>query len=224
MSEGFVTVTQVTELEKRGRVGRREPFVPDRAWIEAFEAQYGGELYERMKRFALSKSRVLRHYGQVVDEYFAEELVADVIDDTLRGEITWDPARVDLKKHVLDTIQYRIRDACKHADQFRPVSLDDEVIENEAGEALADAAIINEDRARMAAALTATLDALRALASDDPEVVRLIDAYRGGATEKSELLSVTGLTTLQYKAARERLHTLLNQLPDHLRTDAMRIR
>ena len=38
------------------------------------------------------------------------------------------------------------------------------------------------------------------------------------ASDRAALMSATGLTRLQYKAARERLGTLIQQLPDHLRT------
>jgi hypothetical protein len=207
--------------QRRGRAAR-QPVTRSEQWEQAFEEQLlAPNFLERMRAFARGRARLVSRYRKV-DEYYASELVQDVLDDTWEGVLTWDPARVDLEKHVMDSIQSRSRHDCLHAKRFHHESLDNEgsqaLVEIQLGEEQAR----REEREALRRVSDAIMAALRSLAADDPEVLLLVDAYEQHAIKKVDVLEVTGLTSAQYKAARERLRRLRDHLPQHLYISASR--
>jgi hypothetical protein len=208
-------------IAKWGAEGK-PPFVPTEEWIEAFERQLDDSLYDAAWRYA---GRRAAFVGRVrkIDEGYAQGLVADIIEDTLAGVISWDPERVELRKFVLDAIKSRTRHDYLRARRQRHFSLDD------GGMAALDrvAALEHEtepEKAERLQAVDATIAAVRTAAADAPDVLRLLDAYENGAETRAEVLQMTGLTKLQYDAARKRLDRILEDLPAQLAAQTRRTR
>jgi len=63
---------------------------------------------------------------------------------------------------------------------------------------------------------------LRSLATsrDDALLLRVLDVYADGATERRDVAAELGITERQYDNARDRLERLITRIPDELRTDA----
>ncbi len=213
----------MTALQKRGD-GAGPPFVPSEEWIEAFTRQMSERsFYDAMWRSAERRGRMISHVRKIDPEAYALDLVQDIIDDTLEGKIAWDPARVSLRKHVRDAIKSRSRHEYRRAFKRRHASLD------EGGEAMLDelAAISHENDAEKAERMRfaiSVVEAIRARASGDPEVLLLLDALERGAHSRAEVLQLVVLTKLQYDAARKRLDRLIEELPNQLITGAQRTR
>lgn len=199
--------------------GRRDEtqFVPTEDWIVAFEVQFSERDFgEYAKRYARSRARLVAHAGRNVDELYARELVQDVLDDTLEGVLAWDPARVSLKKHVLDAIKSRTRHDYVQALRFKHESFDTNV---PSATLLAAETALGEqqvEQAQLVEAAAAVVDALRSIAAQDPDVLVLIDAYSQDATKKIDVMRVTGFSSKRYEAARKRMRRLVRQLPEEL--------
>lgn len=104
--------------------GGAVPFVPCEEWIEAFEAQASTELYSRLKRFARTRAGMVAHGGQVVDEFYVNELVQDALDDTFGGVLRWEPDRGSLENFLIAAIHSRTRHDYAHAVNFPHERLD----------------------------------------------------------------------------------------------------
>ena len=214
MSQGGAIVTSIMTARKRSG---REPVVRDAKWIAELERQLmAREFGERMLVFARStKVRFAKAY--ILDEFSVSQLVQDVIDDTFLGKVTWDPTRVDLAKHVMDTIFYRTRLRRKRSRQFPEVCLDafedDDPLQSEAAEQH-DVHSAEQEALRREA--DERLAAYRELAAGDRELLLLIDSYRQRIIERADVLRFTGLSERQYDAARERFRRHTDRLPQHL--------
>jgi hypothetical protein len=203
-------------MTARRRSGR-EPVVRDAKWAVEFERQLTAkEFGERMRVFA--RSRQLR-LGRcfVLDELSVSQMVQDAIDDTFLGKVTWDPARVDLAKHIMDVIRDRTRKRYRRRQRFHDESLDacgeHHPLQAEAA-AYHDAPGEEEEALRTNADMR--LAAYREPAAGDRELLLLIDSYTQRITEKVDVLRATGLSARQYNAARERLRRLTDHLSQHL--------
>ena len=201
-----------------GPSGANAPaFMRSAEWLDIYLAQRTPELVEAAIKFATGQARrvgVVRH----VDDAYVDDLVEDVLDDTLTGKLTWDPERVALKKHVFDAIQSRARHAYHHALKFKPVRLDSPGVMRAAEAALHD----EREHARAVSRVTAAvLDALRELADDDHEVCLILGALSQLVTKRFDILKHTKLTAKQYDAARKRMRRLTEQLPANLRNAAL---
>ncbi len=196
----------------------REPVVRDAAWVAELERQLEVKGFgEQMHAFARSQARRLgRNF--IVDDFSAWELVQDVISDTFRGRISWDPKFVDLAKHVKDTIHSRIRHRHVRGEKFRAVRLDG------GGLKLLEAQTVARTEAEAAECeayenkAAEMLAAYRRLAADDPELLRLLECYAERIIDKADVLQASGLSSRQYNSARERLRRLHDRLPTHLQT------
>lgn len=209
--------------QKRGR-GAEPPGPPTDEWLEAFEDQLSAkDFMESMRVYARGQAKKVACYRKV-DEYYASELVQNVLDETFRRKLTWDPARRDLAQHVMDAVRWRARNDYLRAKRYRHASLDPDEpgtfadVEAE----LAAQQTRREEHEACRRTTDAILAALRVLAADDPEVLLLIDAYEEQAIKKVDVVQVSGLTSRQYKAARQRLFRLRDQLPKHLLSSASR--
>jgi hypothetical protein len=190
-----------------------DSFVPTKDWLDAYLKQATAELIEFAKRYAGVQSRkvkLVRH----VDESYAEELVVDVLGDTLLGVIAWSPERVSLKKHVLDAIKSRTRHDYVRALKFRPVRLDEPEV---MAEVELQGLVTAQTDAMVTGVCEAVIDALRDLAKGDEDVLLMLDAMLQLATKKRDVMKVTGMNHKRYDAARKRLHRLTLQLPASLR-------
>jgi len=199
------------------------PFEPSEQWIEAFEAQNTDELRKRAHRFARSRARFVARAGGRVDELYAAELVHDVLTDTLFGVLTWDPAVVSLETHLFGAVRSRTKNDRLRALRFRHQSLD----------ASDSAAVMCEVETSLAAtrstpspeSLTFSAEViaqLRALAGDDVEIHRIVDAVEAGASAPREIMSVGQLSEKSWRKARLRLARVVDELSNHVLLGARR--
>jgi hypothetical protein len=164
---------------------------------------------------------MLESCGALVSSPRAEDLVADAIGDTWQGHLTWNPDELSLVDHVKGAVRSRVRAEWRRAKRFAHVSLDvhesDEDDEratslwSEAEEALGANVATSDASDRIFAGKV--LDRLHGLAAGDTEIEALLDAMRAGATERAELIRMTGMSTRRYESARRRLDRLLMELP-----------
>lgn len=191
------------------------PFVPSEDWIDAFDAQCTESMIKRTLGFAERRFR-----GHSNDDYYAHELVQDALTDTVLGVLHWDPAAKSFELHIRDAIRLRARRDRERARRFPHESIDEFTQDGESRMmAEADAALL--DRAPNASGDTAVLDAerlaeLRQLATDDHDVLGLLDAFAGGETSKVDVMRVAGLSGVAYHNARRRLARLVTQLSTHV--------
>lgn len=205
---------------KRTNIAREaNAFSPSGDWLLSFDAQYRApELRGRLARFARRRAGIVASTGYPVDDYFVEELVQDVVADTLAGVLEWDHAEVSLEKHVMDAIKSRTRHLYVHNTTFKHERLDDLNGRGRAEHERVLSEQADEVAEREAAWLHAS-ETLRALgeATDDIEVLQLVDAFENGICRQADVLEHTGLTREQFRAARKRMRTLVEQLPRALR-------
>lgn len=197
------------------------PFVPSEEWIDAFERQSNAKGFEeKLKRFARMRANMVAHTGRRVDEFYVRELVQDAIDDTLEGVLAWHPERVSLDKHLLDSIKSRTRHDYVQATNFPHHSFDAasaspslmaEIENSLATDGSATAS------AEISSAAERAVTELRRIATNDADVMRLLDAYVAESVKKNDVMRVSSLTSKRYEAARKRLHRLVLQLPTEVR-------
>ena len=192
------------------------PFIPTEEWIEAFELQYNTpEFHERAERYALRRASLVALSGRKIDAYFVTELVQDVIDDTLFGKLAWNPERVTLIGHVCSAIQIS-NEASAPTRKTSPAHEPRRHGARVAGDVHSIASFMADaQRAETAEVTTQMTTALRALASDDADVLLLVDAL-AVETKRVDVLRMTAMTPGRYDAARKRLERYLQQLPDAL--------
>ncbi len=201
--------------------GGSEP-VPDEplhseAWLIAFEeALKEPRFYERLVLYARGRTGYVRIHHNVDDDY-AANLVADIIDDVFEGVLDWNPDRIPLRYFIQREIRSRTRHASERAARRPHDDIDDPRIEDdphfESSEPSAfETAEVRERTERVMAAL-------RARAANDPEVLQLLDAYEQQLTRRAEVIALTNLSLRQYEAARERLTRMTHHLPPELQPD-----
>jgi len=204
--------------------GSEAPFVPSEEWIEAFEAQANDKLYERLKRSAGLRGRMVAHSGRHVDQFYVEELVQDALDDTFMGVLRWEPAQCSLELHLRGAIKSRSRHDFKHASDYRSARLDPD---NDSRGTMVEVerSLAREADARNALATITddVLDQLRTLAGRDQEVVQLVEVYKTRIWKKVDVMTETGWSSKRYEAARKRLIRLVKQLPTEVR-DTLKVR
>jgi adenylate kinase family enzyme len=172
-------------------------------------------MLKKAKRFAVRRARKVHDAGGIVDDYYASELVEDVLGDILEGVLPWNPEHERLADYVKRSIKSRARHDAARALRFQHESLDTSDLEAaHATLAAADAALL---AAREASAATVTLaeDAfgeLVELAAEDVEVMAVLGAFARGATSKADVMLVTQLSDTEYHSARSRLDRLVAKL------------
>lgn len=188
-------------------------FVPPKAWLEAFQAQCSEQLLRRARRFAA------RRPGS--EAYDADELVHDIVLDTLRGVLQWDPSARSLEVHLYEIIRRRARRAVAKGERFPHASVDDvdgeaeSLVMAEADDRLlADAPEATRETVECA---HDTATALKELAAGKPLLLQLLNAFECGETSKEDVMRVTGMSASDYHNARRQLARLVNQLPSELR-------
>lgn len=204
----------------------RASFVPSEAWIDAFEDQCTDAMLKGVRRFAAYRARFLGWNGSSNDAYYAEELAQNAVTDTMLGVLRWDPSVQSLERHLLDAIRLRARRDRAHAERYPHASIDASDSDDESGvlaEAEAslladrpDATAESTERAESAERAAATTANLRAGTADDPLAQRFLDAIEEGATSRSDIMRIAGLTSAEYHNTRRRLARLVAQLPRHL--------
>lgn len=182
----------------------------DAAWIAAFESEATAATLLKVHRYAIRRGRGVARVGGRSDAVYAEELVQDALSDTLAGIVRWEPSKLRLATHLIAVIRSRSRHERDRTVRFchEAVSL---------SLALDTDTTSEQDRILVA---QQALSALRAAASGDREVLKILDAYAAGAVEKAEVLQATGLKSVRYTRARKRLRRKTQQLAPELRAAA----
>ena len=202
------------------------PAPRDEAWRTAYEDQATPALMMRLLPLARRCSQRLATSGRIGGELRAQELIQDVLVDTLGGGLRWDPARKTLETHVMDTIRTRTRDECRQATRYLSVDIPKASdgypgVENmwaesdeEGGEpswamkADGDEGKENPEPPREERSAEQVFRELRELAQGDREVLQLLRSYEYGARTSAEVLAMVSLTTSAYRNARLRLGRL----------------
>jgi hypothetical protein len=195
----------------------RAPFVPSEEWIEAFEAQATDELYQRVKRYARVRARLVAYGGRVVDELYINDLVQDAIGDTFDGVLAWDPERVTLERHLQCAIHSRTRHDYVHALRFRQ-----ERIDTGARKTLAEVEVtLARTRGDPDDSGERVIAELHQLAARDPDVIEMLRLFGDQVIKKDDIVRETGWNTKRYQATRKRMLRLVQQLPNDVREAAL---
>jgi hypothetical protein len=180
--------------------------------IAAFANEATDKLRRQAESFARRRSRVIEYSGGRADAVFVEDLVQDVFTDVLIGDLPWDPDQRSLASRVFFTIKARTQQEWKHTCKFQHRSIDagDDALAGDVENALAGTApVSNPETARF---VTEVVARIRELAADDRHVLALVDAMCAGLVDRADLMSATGITPREYKAARSRLDRILKDL------------
>ena len=200
---------------------------PPESWRKAFEEQATDEMMARLYTYAETRARMIQKAARRKDPLVARELVADAMADTFTGAVTWDPDKASLDAHLCCVIRSKSSHVLRHAKRFRYVSLDDDAnrgdsLEQETSEAMQRDNLSNDEQA-ISVRCRAVIAALRKLAGSDEPVQQILAALEQGATERHEIMKLTGMKSATYHNARRRLARLEEKLPDDVRDDALQV-
>lgn len=194
------------------------PFSPSEEWIDAFKSQCTRKLRLDMKHYAKWRSRSVRraNNGYLEDSY-AEDLVAEILKDTLAGEVTWIPATKSLYQHVEDMVRRRTYHDRKRALRFKHDRIDapKSVTEQSNTRTLVQASLAQDQADETPdAAIHAQqmVSRLRGLAASDKPVLQYLDAIVAGARHAEEIMEHASMTKRTFRNARDRLARLLERL------------
>ena len=197
-------------------VGMKQPaFVPDAAWIAAFEAQVTPAVLLYVRRYATWRAHSVARAGGLGDSFYADELVQNALGDILAGVVHWDPAREPLAERMRDTVRNRSRHDRARATRFRHEMWTENLIASMSEDSISDR---DHDRAAIG---QQALQALRDASQGDREVLKILDAYAAGVVEKVDVLQASGLKPASYTRARKRLRRKTLQLAPELRAAAL---
>ncbi len=176
-----------------------------------------------IRQYAHRRKRYVER-ARKVDDRYADELIANVLADTVIGRIKWDPDRVCLKNHVMDAIQSRSRHDHDHGVKYHHDSIEDRSDEDADLGASATAKFLiatslppESERLEFGDIVSKVFANLQQLAAGDDEVLQLLAAYRRLQLVAGDVLIFTGFSRAKYRAVRKRLMRLLAHLPDELR-------
>ncbi|HTR55009.1 MAG TPA: hypothetical protein VMJ10_30195 [Kofleriaceae bacterium] len=198
------------------------PFSPSEEWIDAYVKQCTNALRLDLKAYAKRRARGVGKAGRVVDESYAEDLVADALGDTLLGVLTWDPAKKSLYQHAEDVITFRTRHDRVRARKYKHDRLD--VPRSSEQKRLLEVSLQHDQRAETTESImfaSQVIGQLRAIAGDDEHVHRYLDAIVDGATSRAEIIEFTGMSAKTFRNTRDRLHRLVEKL-DHKTVERLR--
>jgi hypothetical protein len=193
-----------------------EIFVPTQAWIAEYTRQATDELYESAIRFATVRAEWVATTGYPVDDDYIEDVVADAYASTWCGTLHWDPARCTLEPHVINAIKSRTRHDYDKGGRLRRISIDAHTPSGAL--AAAEAALAGHTKSLGDDTDLADegLEALRRIARDDLDVLRMLDAFLAGAFTPAEVTAHAKLPAKRYRNARLRLDRYRKQLSAEL--------
>ncbi len=176
--------------------------------------------------------RVLKQTIQLVGEVERKTPWRDLVgpDDrlhtailkTLEGARRWDPDRVELGGHLFGIVSSEITHELHRSKTAVHLSLEDdehqdlEALQHETEDALARRAPPS-DETPIAPVWTLAMNALREVAHDERDVLRIVDAYDEGVFSKREVLRVAKMKGKTYDAAYARLVELAASVDDETR-------
>ena len=208
----------------------KEAFLPHEEWREKVEEQANQKMFDRLYRAARTRLRTFAGPTGHVNQADVDDVVASVITDTLDGKLTWNPNTETLEHNLLDAVRFRVRDQWER-DQphlHDPIEEDDgdssiaELAAAGATVATAPASPTATDRARHIKAVHDEVIAwLAPRVTDKPEVLRLLELYMQGITDRDELMRAGHMNRATYHNARRCLGRLVQDMPAKLRAAAL---
>lgn len=190
-------------------------------WIDEFDAQCTELLLKRAKRYAAQRADDLGWKMPSAGAYDPDELVDNIVKDTLAGVLRWNPDVRNFDKHLFDAVRKRVTRYAKRMMQYPHESID---AVDSTGRSPAMAAVEIQLRAEAPEAtvetrtrLAETISSLRKLGRNKPLVQRLLTAFECLATEEEDVMRKASLTSAQYHSARRQLARLVERLPSHLK-------
>lgn len=201
------------------QLGRTAKTKHDPAWVDAFEVQLTGEMTASVMIYAKKRAEWIQRYTKRHDTLLARELCQDAISDTFSGDVKWDPSKVPLEVHLKRTIRSRSAARVEHLIQFPEDRVGTLKLEMETKISRAMETGHSND-------LTSYVDEIVAklyeLASDDTEVIEILECFANGKVERSDVMRATGMDKLVYHNARRRMVRFVEDLPNDLRERALR--
>jgi hypothetical protein len=159
-----------------------------------------------------------------------DDVVSSVITDTLDGRLTWDPEKEPLEQHLMDAVRFRVRDQWERDQPHLRDAIEegdgaDAVIERAAAGAVVPAAldspVTSERTTRIKAVHDEVIAWLRPRVAEKPEVLRLLELYMQGITDRDDVIREGGMNESTYHNARRRLGRLVQDMPAKLRAAAL---
>lgn len=194
----------------------RVPFTPSEDWIDQFKAQCTQKLRVDMKHYARWRARSVRRAAGFLDETYAEEVVAQILADTLGGVVTWDPGRKSLYQHAEDMVRRRTFHDRKRAERFRHERIDAPIgVAERSTRAMVEASLAqDQDDISVDDAIQASqaMARLRALVGRDGEMHAYLDAMVAGARDAREIMEHTKMSHQTFRNARDRLTRLAKRI------------
>jgi hypothetical protein len=181
--------------------------------MRAFTEQATAALRRKAAGYARRRARIVERSGGRGDAAYVEDMVEDVLADTLLGDLSWDPGRMSLEKHVEIAIRSRTGHDWRRAQrlQHAPLEALGESEMTEMEDALTRTRSVSQAEEMLATAQT--LEKIRELAAGDRTVVALLDAICEGHIDRADLMQAAGMSKRAYRATRRRLDALLEELP-----------
>ncbi len=204
--------------------------LPPEEWRQQVEEQATPKMFERLHRAARTRLRTFAGPKGHVNAADVDDVVSSVIKDTLDSKLTWNPEKEPLEQHLLDAVRFRVRDDWER-DQPH---LHGPIVEEDCGEsitelaaagavvpALLDSPVTSERERHIKAVHDDVIVWLQPRVADKPEVLRLLELYMQGITDRDEVIREGEMTENTYHNARRRLGRLVQDMPAKLRAAAV---
>jgi DNA-directed RNA polymerase specialized sigma24 family protein len=197
-------------------VPRRKPLPIDLEVKAALDALEPAAL-RRLTKFARRGVAQLALAGEPVASDEHEQIVLDAIADTMSLVVRWN-RQTKAEQHLYSVILRRVSNRRRRAARRSGVSL--ETLDPDDAALRGPGSDLEASLGR-AEVTQRVYRAACAWATDDPEVLSVLDTYRAGVSERRAVMARTGLTLAAFVNARRRLDRLLAGLPAELREPAL---
>jgi len=209
---------------------KKEPTPPTPEVVAQLQRELTPDLLRSLRMWAdRACARLLALEGRD-DPAYVSIMVQDAIGDTYAGIRTWEPSRRILRHHLARVIQSRVSHDVERARRRRHVSfheVDDSNDENPAAVAMSlrrdDERTRPDGRLAILEGRARLFVSLRALSSDDADVLALLDAYEAGHVRRDEAMAHLGWTLPHHVNVRRRLDTSIRCVPPDVKATALEI-
>jgi hypothetical protein len=201
----------------------KRPTVPPPELVARIERELTPALYATLLTWAETRAIGVLSLEGLSDPLYPASLVLDAIADTLDGVRTWNTEKRPLRFHLMRVVNSRLshdlerRRRRRHLPFHESEDSGESLVETEMSLHVDDARTRPEGSLALAELRARICHALRALAGDDADTLRLIAAYADGAHDRAEVMAATGWTLGEFVNVRRRLNTLIRNLPAEVR-------
>jgi hypothetical protein len=195
-------------------------FMPPEDWIDRLAGEYTLAMRRRLERYTARQILGINSAGYPVDDYVAEELVQDAMNDTMAGVVHWDPAvKPSLEQHLQDVLAVRTKRVRIRAKKYPRASIDGWSRSGAATtlEEVEEALQEQTPGAATKAYAAEVMAELREVAREDRFVLRLLNAFAQGAVTRGDVMHVTGFSGVEYHNAHRRLDRYVDELSNQSR-------